>query len=668
MNSNLSLSNLLDLDLINIDLDNVQQGTINKFIIDNKYDNSLKVDGTLSADNTILNNNATIINSSIYNSGCMDIVNYGINHSIKIQQIGDGDAINVVDNYDNVLRITSNGYIGNKNEVQYNIDIEGTINATKLKGDGANIHNINLSDKSTSFIGEGSNLYYTEERLYDFYSNSNLLLSNAQFTNILNNVQEIKHVMGLHNLDRVEQGHSNKYIVNNIYNDDLVILGNLSAKSINLLELDTEYYTDLYYSNLFVNPFHDERDTYANISNIIRNVIIEDPTLGNNKNLENRISFLIDSNMSNYMYLINELFNNKINEMTLDDIQQGDINKYIISNIYNDDLVVNGTIITKLIDVKIEEELERVYDNMYNHAASNAFSGNEEYLKNRINAIVDENMSNQFRVVDLHVDNKIKTISLDNVIQGNINKYIVNNIYNDDMIINGSVITKLIDVKIDETMSTLYSNIYINDITNHNVADSDYLRKRISKGVDNNMSNYIININDSIDITNYNISNYILMLNKKVLDRIDNLSLDQIYQGEKNKYIINDIYNDNLVINGNLITKLIDVKIEEELSDTYNKVYNETLINSNIDVRDNSLTLFENYIRMSKYFTNETTKINHNINDIYNFITQYHPDEMSSNVQVIEINRLNNKLDTLTTKYDKILSILQNLGYDINSL
>ena len=92
------------------------------------------------------------------------------------------------------------------------------------------------------------------------------------------------------------------------------------------------------------------------------------------------------------------------------------------------------------------------------------------------------------------------------------------------------------------------------------------------------------------------------------------------------------------------------------------------MINSNIDVRDNSLTLFENYIRMSKYFTNETTKINHNINDIYNFITQYHPDEMSSNVQVMEINRLNNKLDTLTTKYDKILSILQNLGYDINSL
>ena len=436
MNSNLSLSNLLDLDLINIDLDDLQQGTINKFIIDNKYDNSLIVDGTLSADNTILNNNATIINSSIYNSGCMDIVNYGINHSIKIQQIGDGDAINIVDNYDNVLRITSNGYIGNKNEVQYNIDIDGTINATKLKGDGANIHNINLSDKSTSFINEGSNLYYTEERLYDFYSNSNLLLSNAQFTNILNNVQEIKHVMGLHNLDRVEQCHSNKYIVNNIYNDDLVILGNLSAKSINLLELDTEYYTDLYYSNLFVNPFHDERDTYANISNIIRNVIIEDPTLGNNKNLENRISFLIDSNMSNYMYLINELFNNKINEMTLDDIQQGDINKYIISNIYNDDLVVNGTIITKLIDVKIEEELERVYDDMYNHAASNAFSGNEEYLKDRINGIVDENMSNQFRVIDLHVDNKIKTISLDNVIQGSINKYIVNNIYNDDMVIN----------------------------------------------------------------------------------------------------------------------------------------------------------------------------------------------------------------------------------------
>ena len=83
--------------------------------------------------------------------------------------------------------------------VQYNIDIDGTINATKLKGDGANIHNINLSDKSTSFINEGSNLYYTEERLYDFlaeryfsfFFEKNLKIQTWPYVLLKNEIHEI---------------------------------------------------------------------------------------------------------------------------------------------------------------------------------------------------------------------------------------------------------------------------------------------------------------------------------------------------------------------------------------------------------------------------------------------------------------------------------------------
>ena len=623
---------------------------------------------TLNADNTILNNNATIVNSSIYNSGCVNIVNYGINHAIKIDQIGNGDILNVENNYENILKITSNGYIGNKDDINYNIDIDGYINATKLRGDGSEINKINLSDKSTSHLEEGSNLYYTEERLYDFYQNSNLLLSNLQFTEILQNVQEIKHVMGLHQLDRVEQGTSNKYIVNNIYNDDLVVLGHITAKSINILELDTEYYTDLYYSNLFVNPFNDERDTYANISNILRNVIIDEPTIGNNSNLENRITDIIDNGMSNYIYTINKLFNDKINNLTLDDIQQGNINKYIISNIFNENLVVNGNIITKLIDINIEDELFDNYSNIYNHGLSNAIAGNSEYLEDRIDSIVDNNMSNYFRLIDEHVDNKIKTISLDNIIQGKINKFIIKNVYNDDLIVNGEIITKNVDISIDDNLSTLYSNLYINEIINHNIAESEYLSSRISEGVDENISNYTLIFNSELNNINANVSNYIVNVNNDILNRIGNLTLDNIYQGEKNKYIINDIYNNNLVVNGNIITKLIDINIEDELFENYSNIYNETLINSNIDTNDTSLTSHDNYIKLSKYITNQTTRINNNINDIYNIITQYHPDEMTSNQQIIEINSLNTKLDNLTNKYNKIEQILVNLGYDINEL
>lgn len=474
--------------------------------------------------------------------------------------------------------------------------------------------------------------------------------------------------MGLHQLDRVEQGTSNKYIVNNIYNDDLVVLGHITAKSINLLELDTEYYTDLYYSNLFINPFHDERDTFANISNILRNVIIDEPTIGNNSNLENRITDIIDNGMFNYMNTINKLFNDKINNLTLDNIQQGNINKFIISNIFNENLVVNGNIITKLIDINIEDELFDNYSNIYNYGLSNAIAGNSEYLEDRIDSIVDNNMSNYFRLIDQHVNNTIKTISLDNIIQGEKNKFIIKNVYNDDLIVNGEIITKNVDISIDENLSILYSNLYINEIINHNIAESEYLSKRITEGVDTNISNYTISFNNDLDNININISNYILAINNEILNKIGNLTLDTIYQGEKNKYIVNGIYNNDLVVNGNLITKLIDINIEEELFNNYSNIYNTTLINSNIDTDDTSLTLHENYIKLSKYITNQTTLLNNNINDIYNIITQYHTDEMTSNEQIIEINSLNTKIDNLTNKYNKIEQILENLGYDINEL
>ena len=60
------------------------------------------------------------------------------------------------------------------------------------------------------------------------------------------------------------------------------------------IEFDTDYYTDLYYSNIFINPFHDERDSYANISNISRNVTIDEPTIGHNSNLEIKIESLLN--------------------------------------------------------------------------------------------------------------------------------------------------------------------------------------------------------------------------------------------------------------------------------------------------------------------------------------------------------------------------------------
>ena len=210
--------------------------------------------------------------------------------------------------------------------------------------------------------------------------------------------------------------------------------------------------------------------------------------------------------------------------------------------------------------------------------------------------------------------------------------------------------------------------MYIDKITNHNIAESEYLLNKINDQVNSNLVIYNNSYNNILNETNTNISNYIVSINNMILNRIETLTLDNIYQGDKNKYIVNGIYNENLVVNGNIVTKLIDVNIEDELYNTYNNEYNTTLLNSNVDTNDHSITMFDNYIKLSKYVTENTTIFNNNINDIYNIITQFNSDIMSSNEQVLKINSLNNKLDNLTDKYNRIEDILGNLGYNIENI
>ena len=213
-------------------------------------------------------------------------------------------------------------------------------------------------------------------------------------------------------------------------------------------------------------------------------------------------------------------------------------------------------------------------------------------------------------------------------------------------------------------MSRLYSNLYIDEITNHNIAESDYLNNRINEGVERIMSNYLINFENNLLLNNNSLSNYIININSSTLNKIENLTLDNIYQGEKNKYIIDGIFNNSLVVNGNLITKDIDINIEKEKSDYYDNTYNSSKLTSNVD-NNKSLTLNDSYLRLSKYVTNENTLINNNINDIYNILNQYHNDIIFSNMHINTINNLNEKIDNLIEKYTSVERILTNLGFNI---
>ena len=63
--------------------------------------------------------------------------------------------------------------------------------------------------ESTSELPEGSNLYFTEQRVFELVApiQSNIM-------NITSNIDDIKDALCCINLDHVVQGSNNKYIVN----------------------------------------------------------------------------------------------------------------------------------------------------------------------------------------------------------------------------------------------------------------------------------------------------------------------------------------------------------------------------------------------------------------------------------------------------------------------
>ena len=63
------------------------------------------------------------------------------------------------------LSIISGGNVGIKTTSgAYPLDVNGTVNALLYSGSGASLNNVNISDRSTSLLTEGSNLYYTTIR------------------------------------------------------------------------------------------------------------------------------------------------------------------------------------------------------------------------------------------------------------------------------------------------------------------------------------------------------------------------------------------------------------------------------------------------------------------------------------------------------------------------
>ena len=562
-------------DIASLTLDQIQQGISSKSIIDNVYDDDMTINGTLNVSNLNIFGSTNSISTTVYNADQLLIENLNsvvpsviINHS----SLTSANMIEIKNRTIPVFYITYNNRIGiGKTQPRSLLDVNGTITGNIFKGSGELLTNVSLDDKSTTHLKEGENLYYTKQRVYD--------------------------EINLATCDRILQGTSNKFIINNEYRDNLTIDGGLVA---DYLYLNGVKFTGSnYVPILHIDNMVDGTSNKMIINNVYDNDLKVNGTLeANNLLIHNNISLINNSIYSSEcLDIMNYTDSPSINILQ---IGTGDIIK--IQNDYNNLFVMKnngflGNVDDPLYNIDISGTIQSSYFKGNGQFLSNVNIGdnytdeltegnhNLYFTQARVYEILFSSnyySSNPFtpyldRVYDntLYEINKLEKaiygIDLDHVVQGSNNKYIVNNIYNDSLVIDGTLTVRQIKIIDDDTdyqkmyNDSLYSypNSAFNftfDYTNISNVVVDIMSHTVIQQNGNSFPNEkIIDLENQINELQTSLAVYNTELSKVQNDINNIVSLDTIVQGTSNKFIQNGLYTGSLFLEGDLTVKNINI-------------------------------------------------------------------------------------------------------------
>ena len=299
-------------------LDQITIGEINTFIVDNAITNTntsneLTILGNLyvTGSVTIIGSNKVLTTSDQSNTS-LNISGFTEEPSLNIHRSNNLNDILLIssqygdDEYNNIFNIDSNGIIRvNKpigDDETYQFDVEGALRATNLHGDGANITNVNLSDRNTSMLEEeGSNLYFTSWRVGEILDASNVETCNyirKLDTNMSNYLGGASNDISIRianldtNMSNYLDGTSNDIsirIANLDTNMSNYLDGTSNDISIRIANLDTNM------SNYLDGTSNDISIRIANLDTNMSNYLD-----GTSNDISIRIANL-DNNMSNYL-------------------------------------------------------------------------------------------------------------------------------------------------------------------------------------------------------------------------------------------------------------------------------------------------------------------------------------------------------------------------------
>jgi hypothetical protein len=276
----------------------------------------------------------TTITTSVYNTENLQIVSDAIDGpALLISQSGDGVNNLFTAEYNNneLMVIKSSGNVGiGVSDPSTKLQVDGTVTATMFNGEGAQLFNVNFGDRTTSLLVEGSNLYYTDQRVGVIILSSNIETSNY----IMNTSNEIGNT--------------------------LLSTSNVISERISLLDLRMSNYLNITSNEL------------GNTLQFTSNIISE------------RIS-VINVETSNYILNNSNIISTRITDLNTDIISEGIHNKYIIDNVYDNNMTITGKLTVSMLEVT---DLDVVYE-------SNGESTNSDlitYIQNTTSNVIDSRL------------------------------------------------------------------------------------------------------------------------------------------------------------------------------------------------------------------------------------------------------------------------------------
>ena len=279
-NTILDTSNVISERITDLNLDYIADGSINRFIINDIYDSDLTIDGTLLASNLTIIGDTTQINTITYQTENLEIINTQADGpSLKISHNNILHNIFEASNINYFTIIDKDGKLGINKVPEKQLDVEGSIKFSNT------INDINTSVFShLSDVLSPIEQHFTNTSNYIDNVSSKLDLFDTDITDYVDLATSVlsERITNL-NLDNIANGSSsNSFIVNNVYDNDLVITGKLTTSYIDLIDLN---YNGDDSDSTFINT-----NLYTYINNISSNII-------NNRlsQLESRIQSLENS-------------------------------------------------------------------------------------------------------------------------------------------------------------------------------------------------------------------------------------------------------------------------------------------------------------------------------------------------------------------------------------